>query len=69
MLVASIGCNKDGRQIESNPLKGLMLSMNIMPLDKPEPAPEFELLSINGDIRNLRQYRGSVVLLSFWATW
>ncbi len=34
-----------------------------------EPAPDFNLESINGDMVRLDSYRGKVVLLDFWATW
>jgi peroxiredoxin len=32
-------------------------------------APDFSLLDISGQTVSLEQYRGSVVLLDFWATW
>tara|TARA_B100000686_G_scaffold273693_1_gene291428 strand:- start:321 stop:884 length:564 start_codon:yes stop_codon:yes gene_type:complete len=32
-------------------------------------APSFELPSINGGKVNLRDYRGKVVFINFWATW
>lgn len=32
-------------------------------------APEFSLTSLAGDKIDLRDYRGKVVLLDFWATW
>gem|GEM_PF-2449411 len=47
----------------------LMNSMYIIPVNEPEMAPDFELPSLEGQRRSLRQYRGNVVLLSFWATW
>jgi peroxiredoxin len=34
-----------------------------------EMAPEFALATIDGDTLRLRDYRGKVVLLDFWATW
>ena len=36
---------------------------------RPLPAPEFSLTSPVGTPVNLRQFRGKVVLLNFWATW
>ena len=32
-------------------------------------APDFSLSSLSGNMTSLKQYRGSVVLLDFWATW
>ncbi len=33
------------------------------------PAPDFTLKDINGEIVSLKDFRGKVVLLDFWATW
>lgn len=33
------------------------------------PAPELSALDLNGTHKTLADYRGSVVLLNFWATW
>jgi len=33
------------------------------------PAPDFALESLNGETVHLSDFRGKVVLLSFWATW
>jgi peroxiredoxin len=38
-------------------------------LKEPLPAPEFELKDLEGKSLSLKQYRGRVVLLTFWATW
>ena len=32
-------------------------------------AQEFNLLDLNGDVTQLSDYRGSVVVLLFWTTW
>ena len=32
-------------------------------------APDFSLSDLSGQMASLEQYRGSVVLLDFWATW
>ena len=34
-----------------------------------QPAPEFELPSLSGEIVRLSEYRGKVVFLNIWATW
>jgi len=36
--------------------------------DKP-PAPEFSLVDLEGRIHRLRDYRGRVLIVNFWATW
>lgn len=38
-------------------------------VDIGEPAPEFELQSLDGESISLGDYRGSAVLINFWATW
>ncbi len=35
----------------------------------PKPAPAVVFHTVNGKLINLKQYRGEVVLLNFWATW
>lgn len=47
----------------------LMQSMNMKPFAKPVMAEDFELTSVKGEKVRLSQYRGKVVLLSFWTTW
>ncbi len=32
-------------------------------------APDFALENLNGDVLNLSDYRGKIVMLNFWATW
>ena len=34
-----------------------------------QTAPDFTLRSLNGDSISLKDYRGKIVLLDFWATW
>lgn len=34
-----------------------------------KPAPNFEAIDLNGQAFSLKNYRGQVVLLDFWATW
>jgi len=31
--------------------------------------PEFAMIDINGDMRNISDWEGQVILLNFWATW
>jgi peroxiredoxin len=34
-----------------------------------QPAPDFELVSLDGETVRLSDFRGKAVLLNFWATW
>ncbi len=34
-----------------------------------EPAPDFDLVSFSGETYHLSDYRGSVVVINFWASW
>jgi hypothetical protein len=36
---------------------------------KPLRAPEFSLEDLQGKMVDLRDHRGQVILLNFWATW
>lgn len=38
-------------------------------LPQPEPAPNFTLEDVQGNIHSLSEYRGKVIILNFWATW
>ncbi|MFB3921101.1 MAG: TlpA family protein disulfide reductase [Terriglobia bacterium] len=38
-------------------------------LSAQDVAPEFTLSDLEGATRNLRDYRGKIVVLNFWATW
>jgi cytochrome c biogenesis protein CcmG/thiol:disulfide interchange protein DsbE len=34
-----------------------------------QPAPEFELITFEGETYRLSEYRGSVIVINFWASW
>jgi peroxiredoxin len=38
-------------------------------VDAWQTAPEFSLKDLSGNMVSLKQYRGYIVLLDFWATW
>jgi hypothetical protein len=74
------GCRQDREkpQSEGGPAVGsnadhkvarLLDALRMYRFNDVREAPPFELRSITGETVNLRQYRGKVVLLSFWATW
>lgn len=48
--------------------------VNSVPQEKESPeegflAPQFALYDLNGKMVSLRDFRGKVILLNFWATW
>lgn len=47
---------------------GQSITAEDIPTEKPM-APDFELLTIDGETVRLSDYRGKAVLLNFWATW
>lgn len=66
------GCTKDKSNhelTEKTSIAELMAAMNIKHITQPTGAPDFELFSVKGEKVSLSQYRGKVVLLSFWSTW
>ena len=36
---------------------------------KPSPAPDFELVDLEGKLHQLSAFKGKVIYLEFWATW
>jgi len=34
-----------------------------------DPAPDFSLLDVNGNVHHISDYEGQVVALNFWASW
>ncbi len=51
------------------PLNGLTASYKLKQLTKPVAAPDFVLKDMDGNPHSLKQYRGKVVVINFWATW
>lgn len=47
----------------------LLTKLGIQKFDKPTPAPNFTLKDLHGRPVSLRDLRGRVVFLNFWATW
>ena len=72
-FLLAVGCGqKDRMKIESKPkdIKNSTISQG-QP-ERPEYAiqePDFTLRTVQGDLFNLSDYKGKVVLLNFWGTW
>lgn len=47
----------------------LMTQMGIVRATQKIPAPGFKAEDINGNLVQLSDFRGKMVLLFFWATW
>jgi peroxiredoxin len=69
----AVGCGqKDRMKIASKPKD---IKNTISPQDQEErpdyaiKAPDFTLRTVQGDLFNLSDYKGKVVLLNFWGTW
>ena len=45
------------------------LSYDLSKVKKPVPAPDFELPNMDNEIRSLKEFKGKVIMLNFWATW
>jgi hypothetical protein len=80
LLAASFSCQKEqkekvsrevpsGEKSASGSMADLLASMSMYHFSEPVEAPDFELQSVQGGRVNLTQFRGKVVMLSFWATW
>ncbi len=59
LAMALAGCSHSSREAEAN----------IKPEAKRKQAPGFSLKDADGEIVNLADYKGKVVLVNFWATW
>lgn len=44
-------------------------AIELLPPEDRPPAPDFSLFDLGGNAIQLSDYRGSAVLLVYWATW
>jgi len=54
---------------QGSEISDLLKTLQMYEFKDPVKAPEFKLPSLDGREIRLRDYRGRVVLLNFWATW
>jgi peroxiredoxin len=47
----------------------LFSKIRISPIKGERKAPDFSLIDLNGKKLGLRQFKGKIILLNFWATW
>ncbi len=47
----------------------LFAEQSLTRLSDPKPAPDFTLLDMDGEKHQLSDYKGSPVIINFWATW
>tara|TARA_B110000914_G_scaffold207043_1_gene203399 strand:+ start:329 stop:919 length:591 start_codon:yes stop_codon:yes gene_type:complete len=72
-VLLAVGCGqKERMKIASKPkdIKNTTISQGEP--ERPEyaiKAPDFSLRTVQGDLFNLSDYKGKVVLLNFWGTW
>lgn len=48
---------------------GVAAAQSLAPVPGRPPAPPLALRDLNGHLHHLRDYRGQVVVINFWATW
>lgn len=63
------GVNQSSGPGSESQIAELLNAMNMYGFETLQEAPSFELYSVYGEEVSLRQFRGKVVLLSFWASW
>ena len=51
------------------PVRGTAAPVGTKLYPDPQPAPGFVLADLNSDTHTLTDYRGKVLIVSFWATW
>ena len=72
-VLLAVGCGqKDRMKIESKPKDIKNSTTSQGQSERPEyaiKAPDFTLRTVQGDVFNLSDYKGKVILLNFWGTW
>jgi thiol-disulfide isomerase/thioredoxin len=58
-----------GQAVIAAPIASLVQAAGLRAVDEPQPAADFQLPNLDGQLLHLQDQRGKVVLLNFWATW
>jgi cytochrome oxidase Cu insertion factor (SCO1/SenC/PrrC family) len=66
---AAISAAQDGAPADKTVDPALWRAAGIVKLSRPTPPPAVILSDLSGQAVDLRQLRGQVVLVYFWATW
>lgn len=53
------------KQVENLP-SGVQINMEDL---KGKPSPDFSLMDVSGQSRNVSEWQGKVLVINFWATW
>lgn len=69
VLVLGLAALLWSQTIMAAPLASLMQAAGLRVVDEPQPAVDFQLPGLDGQVLGLQDQRGKVVLLNFWATW
>lgn len=66
-ILAVLGTQSSGEAAETPPISGWMKNFSVA--ETPAAAPETPMVGKDGAKKTLKDWRGKVVLVNFWATW